>query len=113
MGSHEGLGLGFFESLYCGTPIITMNWIPNNEIIINNTNGWIIECIKGEIYDNDNSLINKGIINEIDLKNKITEILINKENTLKIINNTINNKNILYEKNKNIFNKNITNILSS
>jgi len=113
MGSHEGLGLGFFESLYCGTPIITMDWTPNNEIIINNINGWIIECYYGEIYDNDNSLINKGVINETDLKKKVTEILINKENTLKIINNTINNKNILYEKNKNMFNKNIINILSS
>jgi glycosyltransferase involved in cell wall biosynthesis len=111
MGSHEGLGLGFYESLYCGTPVLTMNWTPNNEIINNNINGWLIDCDCGLINDNDNSLINRGIINENDLKNKIIEILVDKDNTLKIINNTIENKNILREKNKNIFEKNLINIL--
>ena len=38
MGSHEGLGLGFYESIYCGTPILTMNWTPNNELITDNIN---------------------------------------------------------------------------
>ena len=32
-GSHEGLGLGFYESLYMGTPILTIDWIPNSEIV--------------------------------------------------------------------------------
>lgn len=113
MGSHEGLGLGFFESLYCGTPILTMNWTPNNEIIQNYVNGWLINCTYSEIYDNDNSMINKGVINEIDLKDKINEILIDQKTTLKIINNTINNKIDLQTENKFKFNKNLIEILSS
>ena len=113
MGSHEGLGLGFFEALYCGTPILTIDWTPNNEIIDNYSNGWLIDCSFSEIYDNDNSFINKGIVHEDILKNKINEILTDKDNTLQIINNTINNKGSLYDKNKNIFNKNLIDILSS
>jgi len=112
MGSHEGLGLGFYESLYCGTPVLTMDWTPNNEIINNNVNGWLINCDYTTINDNDNSLINRGIINEKDLKNKIIEILNKKENTLKIINSTIENKNNLQNKNKNIFEKNLIDILN-
>ena len=112
MGSHEGLGLGFFESLYCGTPIITMNWTPNNEIIKNNENGWIIDCEPAFIYDNDNSLINKGSVTDSNIKNKLIEILENPKSTLDIINNTIINKNNLRNKNKNMFNKNLLEILS-
>jgi hypothetical protein len=110
MGSHEGLGLGFYESIYCGTPILTMNWTPNNEIIHDNINGWLLDCNFSNIYDNNNSLINKGIINEENLVEKIIDIL-NDNNTLNIINNTIINKNILNDKNKNIFEKNMNDIL--
>ena len=113
MGSHEGLGIGFYESLYCGTPILTMNWTPNNEIIKDNINGWLIDSTFSDIYDNDNSLINKGIISEDVLKEKVIEILTNNKNTLKIINNTIKDKDNLYLKNKNSFYKNLTEVLST
>ena len=113
MGSHEGLGLGFYESLYCGTPILTINWTPNNEIIKDNINGWLVNSTFSDIYDNDNSLINKAIISDFLLKEKIIEILTNNKNTLKIINNTIKEKDDLYLKNKNSFYKNLTEILST
>ena len=41
LGTQEGLGLGFYESLYCGTPILTIDWVPNTELIQHNKNGWI------------------------------------------------------------------------
>jgi len=113
LGSHEGLGIGFYESIYSGTPIITMNWSPNNEIIINNENGWIIDCSCGTINDNDNSILQRAIINEENLKNKIIEILQNKNKTIEIINNTINNVNNMKNKNKAIFENNLLEILSS
>jgi hypothetical protein len=112
LGSHEGLGLGFFESIYCGTPILTLNWTPNNEIITNNINGWIINCNYDRCYDNDISLINRAIINYQDLKNKIIEILYDKNNTIKIIENTFNNISKIKSKNKYIFHRNLKNSLS-
>ena len=89
-----------------------MNWVPNNEIIINNINGWLIDCNFTNLNDNDISLINMGIINEYNLKNKILEILNDKSNTLQIINNTIENKKTLYTSQKNIFEQNLLNILT-
>ena len=113
MGSHEGLGLGFYESIYCGTPVLTINWTPNNEIIKNNINGWLIDCEYSKTYDNDNSLINKGIPSYIILKNKIIEILINKKQTIQIINNTIKNKKNISTINKKMFEKNIISIFGT
>ena len=113
MGSHEGLGLGFFESIYCGTPILTMNWTPNNEIIQNYINGWLINCNYEILYDNDNSLINRGTIKEKDLKNKIIEIITDIDTTTNIINNTIDNKDNIRTKNKILFEKNLKNILTN
>jgi glycosyltransferase involved in cell wall biosynthesis len=111
LGSHEGLGLGFYEALYTGTPILTINWTPNNEIIFNNINGWIIDCDYSNVNDNSNSLIYMGILDQSKLKLKIIDILSN-NNTLNIINNTINSTQTLFKKNKNIFEKNIIDILT-
>ena len=113
MGSHEGLGLGLYEAIYCGTPILTMNWIPNNEIIKNYINGWLINCTFSEINDNDNSLINRGIIDINTLKSKIIEIITDKYNTLRIINTTIENITNLNNINKYIFENNLIDILST
>jgi hypothetical protein len=113
MGSHEGLGLGFFESLYCGTPVLTMNWTPNNEIISNYINGWLINCSYSNINDNDNSIINMGIIRDIDLKNKVIEIINDEKSTLRIINDTIDNKKNIYIKNKTTFERNLLDIINS
>jgi glycosyltransferase involved in cell wall biosynthesis len=111
MGTHEGLGLGFYESLYCGCPILTINCIPNNEIIINNINGWLIECKYVEPNDNNDSIINMSFIHEKILQDKIEEIIVNNDKTLKIINNTINNIKNIYNVNKDKFENNIKNIL--
>jgi glycosyltransferase involved in cell wall biosynthesis len=111
MGSHEGLGLGFYESLYCGTPILTMDWIPNNELIFDYINGWLIECNSSNIYDNNNSIINQGVISDNNLLNKIIEIL-NDDKTIDIINNTIKNKDFLINSNKIKFEKNLNYILN-
>lgn len=112
LGSHEGLGLGFYESLYCGTPILTINSIPNNEIIINNINGWLFENEYIECNDNNNALINMAKISNLNLKNKIEEIINDKNNTLQIINNTINNIKNTYNINKMNFENNLKNILN-
>jgi glycosyltransferase involved in cell wall biosynthesis len=56
VGSHEGLGLGFYESISCRTPVITMNCAPHNEII-NDTNGFLMECDPFVLTDNNEALV--------------------------------------------------------
>ena len=112
-GGQEGLGIGFYEALYLGIPIITLNWTPNNEIIKNNINGWLINCDYGKIYENTECIINRGIINKNLLKDKLSNIILNIDNTIDIINKTIENKEFFINKNKDKFENNLKNYLST
>jgi glycosyltransferase involved in cell wall biosynthesis len=75
---HEGLGLGFYESLATGTPVITLNTPPHNEIIINEVNGWLIDCYYKKMIDNTNSLFDSAYFNSDILCNLINSITIEK-----------------------------------
>lgn len=112
-GGQEGLGLGFYEALYLGLPVLTLDWTPNNEIIKNNYNGWLIPINIDKVYENQECLINRAVINDNNLKNKILEIITNLDNTNAIINNTINNRDYFIKKNKNKFENNLSKFLSS
>ena len=112
LGGQEGLGLGFYEALYLGLPVLTLDWTPNNEIIINNVNGWLIPCNIDNIYENTEALIYRGILIEKYFINKINDIIYNIENTIDVINNTINNRVSYINKNKSNFNNNFKKILS-
>jgi glycosyltransferase involved in cell wall biosynthesis len=76
---HEGLGLGFYESLQTGTPIITLDTPPHNEIIKDSINGWIIPCHHKKMTDNQDGLIESAYFNPQILADKIIEITNNKE----------------------------------
>jgi len=104
LGDHEGLGLGFYESLNCYTPILTLNCYPNCEIIENNKNGWLIDCQFENFTDNNKGLVKKGKINNNIYLAKITEILItNFEYTVNIIKNCSNLSSTTFEKNLKTF----------
>ncbi len=71
---HEGLGLGFYEALATGTPVISLNTPPHNEIIIDNVNGWLIDCYYEEMIDNPNSFIKSAFFEYKKLSEKIIEV---------------------------------------
>jgi len=79
---HEGLGLGFYEALYTGTPVITLNTAPHNEIIKDGVNGWIINCTYKKMTDNKDPIFDSAYFNPQDLCNKILEICSNKKKLL-------------------------------
>ena len=113
LGGQEGLGLGFYEALYMGIPILTLDWIPNNEIIKNKKNGWLIDCYYDKIYENTECLINRGLVKKKKLKEKIMNIINNHNDTINIINNTINNKKYYMNKNSKNFSKKLKKYLST
>lgn len=73
---HEGLGLGFYESLYYGKPLITLDTSPHNEII-NKNNGWLIPCYYETMMENNESLLMAAKFDINDLSEKINEIVEN------------------------------------
>lgn len=97
--SREGLGLGFFESLSVGTPVLTLDRQPYNEII-NMANGWLIPCYEVPVSDNDKSIITEAHFNIDELKNKIVKITI--EHNFKRENKKFEDR---YQEFKNYFHK--------
>jgi glycosyltransferase involved in cell wall biosynthesis len=76
---HEGLGLGFYEALASGTPVISLNTPPHNEIVKDNINGFIINCFYKKMTDNNDSFIESAYFDPVLLCNKILEIVNNKD----------------------------------
>jgi glycosyltransferase involved in cell wall biosynthesis len=75
MGDHEGLGLGFYESIACGTPVFTIDTPPNNEIIHDSVNGWVVRCTYSPLNDNKEGIVLKATISVSDIKAKLVEII--------------------------------------
>jgi glycosyltransferase involved in cell wall biosynthesis len=71
---HEGLGLGFYEALATGTPVISLDTSPHNELIKDGVNGWLIPCYYKEMTDNKDSFIKSAYFDPQLLTQKILEI---------------------------------------
>ena len=90
LSKHEGLGLGFFESCFMNTPVITLNAPPHNEIIQNNKNGFLLSCKveKDKKPENPYTIIGQTQFDEDIILNELKEILSNKNKLNEIIKDT-------------------------
>ena len=80
--------MGFYESLNCYTPLLTLNCYPNCEIVQNNKNGWLVDCQFENFTDNNKGIVRKGKINNNIYLAKIKEILVtNLYHTLNVVKN--------------------------
>lgn len=93
---HEGLGLGFYESCFMNTPVITLNAPPHNEIIDNNKNGWLLSCTLKKDKNPENPFT---IIEQTQIVNEVAQ----KE--IEVILKDINNINNVIQNTKNYLNK--------
>ena len=87
---HEGLGLGFFESCFMNTPVITLNAPPHNEVIQHGKNGWLLTCTvaKDEKPENPFTIIEQTQIDEQIIIAEIRKILSNTTEINNVIKNT-------------------------
>ena len=86
--SHEGLGIGFFESIALGIPVVTLNHSPHNEVIVNEESGWNLPCNLFDLPDNRNGVVKaaklvEGKLAEFLLKISKSEVRIMSEKTQK------------------------------
>ena len=65
--SHEGLGLGFYESISRGTPVISLDIPPHNEVILDEQTGWLIKARSEPVPDNSGALVYAGALDVRDL----------------------------------------------
>lgn len=87
---HEGLGLGFYESCFMSTPVLTLNAQPHNEIIHHKKNGWLLSCKveKDDKPENPYTIIGQTQIEIPKLVIEIRDILEDKTDINRIIRNT-------------------------
>lgn len=71
----EGLGLGFFEALSYGIPILTLDTAPHNEIVRDGINGWTCLCRHEPMQDNPEALLEDAIVDVDLLSEKMGEII--------------------------------------
>jgi glycosyltransferase involved in cell wall biosynthesis len=69
--SHEGLGLGFYESVSVGTPVVSVDVAPHNEVVQPSVSGWLISSKPVALHDNNEAVVGG---NEIDV-NELADLL--------------------------------------
>jgi glycosyltransferase involved in cell wall biosynthesis len=50
--SHEGIGIGFYESISSGTPVVTIDSSPHNEVVVSHRSGWLLPATSIVLPDN-------------------------------------------------------------
>jgi len=72
--SHEGLGLGFYESISCGTPVVSLDAPPHNEIVLEGETGWLIPAQAKAMPDNDRSIVSAWRFDTFALTERIVSL---------------------------------------
>jgi glycosyltransferase involved in cell wall biosynthesis len=65
--SHEGLGLGFYESISRATPVISIDIPPHNEVVQSGRSGWLLTPSPIPLRDNAESLVKGAIVDPDEL----------------------------------------------
>lgn len=69
--SHEGVGMGFYESLANGTPVISLDVPPHNEVVLHGLTGWLLKADLVPLPDNDDPVSRAARFNTQDLADLI------------------------------------------
>jgi glycosyltransferase involved in cell wall biosynthesis len=85
----EGLGLGFYEAMAHGIPVITLKAEPYTEIIQHGINGYIIPAYFQPLPDNNNALIQGAYFDPKDLAAAIQKLVTDRSYTQKLLDSTI------------------------
>jgi glycosyltransferase involved in cell wall biosynthesis len=84
--SHEGIGIGFYESISLGIPIVTLDYPLYREVVIEDRSGWILPSRGVPLSDNLMSVVTgvnliEGALTDFLCNLKETEVQSLKEST--------------------------------
>lgn len=72
--SHEGLGLGFYESIARGTPVLSLDAPPHNEVVLEGLTGWLVPARPLAMPDNDRSVVSAWQFDTFALTDRIVTL---------------------------------------
>jgi FkbM family methyltransferase len=72
--SHEGLGLGFYESISRCTPVLSLDAPPHNEVVLEGETGWLIPAKPTTMPDNDRSIVSAWRFDTVALADRIVTL---------------------------------------
>ena len=72
--SHEGVGMGFYESLAAGTPVISLDVPPHNEVVLPGLTGWLLNADLVPLPDNDDPVSRAAHFDAQELADLITSL---------------------------------------
>lgn len=72
--SHEGLGLGFYESTSRATPVLSLDGAPHNEVVREGATGWLIPARPMAVPDNSRSVVSAWRFSTADLTARIVSL---------------------------------------
>lgn len=85
----EGLGLGFYEAMAMGIPVITLKAEPYTEIIHHGVNGYIIPAYFQPLPDNNDALIQGAHFEPKDFARAIETLVTDRPFTQKLLKSTM------------------------
>jgi glycosyltransferase involved in cell wall biosynthesis len=85
----EGLGLGFYESMALGIPVITLEAEPYTEIIHHGVNGYVIPAYFQPLPDNNDALIQGAHFDPKDFAAAIQKLVTDRPYTQKLLDSTL------------------------
>jgi glycosyltransferase involved in cell wall biosynthesis len=81
---HEGLGLGFFEPLQFGKPVVSLDTPPHSEIIRDSVNGWLLKPVYSGVTEQQESLVNAAGFKPSELARLMETITLEKVHALRV-----------------------------
>ena len=72
--SHEGLGLGFYESISRCTPIISLDADPHREVVSEGVTGWLLSAQPVPVADNERSIVSSWRFDTAVLADRIVSL---------------------------------------
>ncbi len=113
--SHEGIGIGFYESISLGTPVVTIDSSPHNEVVVPNRSGWLLPATSIVLPDNPYGVVGAanllpGTLTNFLIELEFEDLLNTTTETKKFYQENFSNQQFSLKLLPNLFSKHLNNL---